>query len=490
MYPKKKHILLLLPFLIISFFQHLPFISQDIQGVHSWRQSVTMWNIRNFTRHDANILNPRQDCFNGGQDNIVRLEFPIMQWGIGMMQRVLGERIEVVRISIFLIGTCTILGIFFIVNFITRDWLTGLITVIFFQYAPVFYYYTINPLPDILALCASVWYLFFIMQYYQFKREKRYLIAASAFLCLATLSKLPYLILSMVSIYFFTKDIRRIGVNRGSIIPATFQCFGIIPAALWYIWVMPTWGDSEVLTGIFSAGLWTERNGLILDYHLSTMFPRLLLHPPVWLFASIGFILFIVKPKKFKLQWMYGYISMTFLFLLLEFNVIANIHDYYMFPFLPWLYILVGLGIYQSLKLWKYNYLLILPILVISLIQTPNKMAHYWGMHWHKSDRGLFLHHQSLKDAVPLHEQCIIVNSGKRPNCVFSYKIDKMGHIFYEDRLSPAWIEDLVINHHINYMYSDSEKINCNEEVLQYVEATIIEVEDIKVFKLGLPVVD
>ena len=314
MYLETKRIFLLLPFLIISFFQHSDFLSLDIQGIHNWRQSATMWNIRNFTRHDANILNPRQSAFNGRKDNIERLEFPIMQWSIGMIQRVVGEKIEVVRISVFVIGIFTIVGMLFIVNFITGDWRTGLLTAVFFQYGPVFYYYTINPLPDTIALCSSVWYIFFIIQYYQFKRKTKYLVAASIFLCLATLAKLPYLMLSVISIYFFIKDIRQIGFDRKSLSPAIFQSIGIIPAIAWYAWVMPTWAYSGVLVGIFEEGLFTERNGLILDYQINHMFPRLLLHPPIWLFIILGLILLIIKSKKFKLQWMYSYMGITFLF--------------------------------------------------------------------------------------------------------------------------------------------------------------------------------
>ncbi len=143
------------------------------------------------------------------------------------------------------------------------------------------------------------------------------------------------------------------------------------------------------------------------------MFPRLLLHPPVWLFIIIGLILFIKKSKESKLQWMYGYIGITFLFLLLEFNIIANIHDYYMFPFLPWLYILVGLGVYQIIKLHRYVYILILPFIIASAIHTPQRMAHYWGINWHGSDKNFFLNYEILKNAVPSEEQCIIVHSGK-----------------------------------------------------------------------------
>ena len=159
-----------------------------------------------------------------------------------------------------------------------------------------------------------------------------------------------------------------------------------------------------------------------------------------------------------------------------------------MFPFLPWLYILVGVGIYQIIKQHRNAYILILPFIVTSIIQTPQKMAHYWSINWHSSDKNLFLNYKVLKNAVPSNELCIIVNNSKEANCVFSYKIDKMGCIFRGDYLPAGWVEDMIKSRGINYMYSNSEKINTDKEILQYVKDTILEVGDIKVFRLELPV--
>jgi hypothetical protein len=292
--------------------------------------------------------------------------------------------------------------------------------------------------------------------------------------------------LSVISITFFIGDIWKVSFNKKSLSPAIFQLIGIIPALLWYIWVIPKWGPSGVFTGIFKEGLFTERNGLILDYHINNMFPRLLLHPPVWLFVMLGFILFCVKSKKIKLEWLYAYIGITFLFLLFEFNIIADIHDYYMFPFLPWLYLLVGLGVNQIIKLQRHAPIIVLPFIIAGMIQTPKKMEHYWSINWHPRDKELFVYYEELKKAVPLEHQCIII-SKKSPKNVFSYKIDKMGHLFNGDYLPAGWVEDIIKRYGIKYMYSDSNKINTDKEILKYVEATIFEVGDIKVFKLSLP---
>jgi len=100
--------LILLSFVGMSFIQHTQFLDLEVQGIHSWRQSQTMWNIRNFVRHDNNICNPRINKFNGGKSNILRYEFPLMQWTIAQVQKAINEEIRVVRIMMFLMGLLTL----------------------------------------------------------------------------------------------------------------------------------------------------------------------------------------------------------------------------------------------------------------------------------------------------------------------------------------------------------------------------------------------
>jgi len=137
---KNISFLILLLFIAISFFQHSRYLNLDIQGIHSWRQSQTMWNIRNFVRHDNCILNPRINRFNGGKDNILRYEFPLMQWSIAQFQKCFSENIRIVRGSIFLIGLITILTFTIIIKDIFDDWSTAVFSAILLQFSPLFYF--------------------------------------------------------------------------------------------------------------------------------------------------------------------------------------------------------------------------------------------------------------------------------------------------------------------------------------------------------------
>ena len=90
----------------------------DIQGIHVWRQSITMWNVRNFARNDGNILNPRLSNLNIDDCTIQRNEFPLLQWSIAQVQKAFGEKAFVFRIFLYVLGCIGVLGMFLIIRFI------------------------------------------------------------------------------------------------------------------------------------------------------------------------------------------------------------------------------------------------------------------------------------------------------------------------------------------------------------------------------------
>jgi len=67
---------------------------------------------------------------------------------------------------------------------------------------------------------------------------------------------------------------------------------------------------------------------------------------------------------------------------------------------------------------------------------------------------------------------------------VFSYQIDKMGHIFSNDHLPIGWIDDMINRFKIKYMYSDSRKIDTSAAFQPYIDSLLIQAGSIKVFKL------
>lgn len=467
---------------MISFIQHTPFVNLEVQGIHAWRQSQTMWNVKNFVRHDNNILNPRINKFNGGEDNIYRYEFPLMQWTLAQVQKIFGEEIWLVRIIMYLMGLLAILSFTLIVKDIFDDWLTAVLSSVLLMYSPVFYYYTWNPLPDNWALAFGLLYLACILRHRKSSKTRHLLLAGIA-LSLATLCKLPYLMFSIVSIWFFVSDlIHKRGISSRMIKSALSQLVLILPAITWYIWVIPSWEGNPILTGQIEEEFGLSEYLSILKYHLLTMFPQILLSIPIiWIFI-IGVYSFL---RDWKNQsWIFSLIGISFLYLLFEFKPIGIEHDYYMMPFLPWMYVLVAFGVFHLLK-HNYGYPLVIMFCVVSSIFTAVQTKDKWSIDKTGINKDVLVYSEELKSAVPNNELCIILND--HTTYIFSNRIDKMGYIFQSDNLPIEWIDDMVRNYGVNYMYSDSRIIDESSEFEDYVQKVILQKGSVKVIELKLP---
>ncbi len=478
---KLQSIFILLVFVMTSYVQHAKYIDLDIQGIHAWRQSQTMWNIRNFVRHDNNILNPRSNRLRSGKTLMLRYEFPIMQWGIAQFQRVFGEGISVTRNLIFIIGIFSIFCLFGIVQILFENWLTSLVTAILFMYTPLFFSYTINPLPDNLALCGGLFYIYFILKHRDSEKFS-HLILAGLFLLLATLSKLPYLMFSILSITFFFHDIiKNKKVDQSLIKYALIQLLLIVPAFAWYLWVMPNWTNNPVLMG-FGDNFVLDEYLKIATYHVNVMFPYIILSQPTWILVVLGLLSFLNNWRSYA--WIFSLIVITFVYLLLEFKPIGVGHDYYMMPFLPWLFFVIGFGVHL-INRFKYGIILLGILCNWSINHTPKVTKRMWQVETSYLSADLFKYSEELKNAVPNHEPCIIFNDKSR--CVFSYRIDKIGYIYGDDSFKPMWIKDLLPKHNVKYLYSNSRKIDESAAFQPYIDSTLLIRGDIRVFKLKLP---
>jgi len=262
--------------LATSVWFHWPQFSKDLIGIHLWRQAQTGWNIRNFYRHDFNILNPRSCSFNGGNDNIYRNEFPVMQWMIAGTQKIFGESVVEMRICLFIIDLLSIFGMYSLLQLLFRNTLGSWMGAWVFCFSPLFFYYTINPLPDNFALCCSIWFLYFFFRFVEDQRSSS-LIWSAVFLSLATLAKLPFIILAAgVGIYVLQK----FNIKKTFKVVGIFMLF-LLPPISWYIWVIPTWSGNGIITGMFKNGISRKEVQDILDYHFQVMFPTILMKNPL-----------------------------------------------------------------------------------------------------------------------------------------------------------------------------------------------------------------
>ena len=150
----------------VSIAMHWSVFQRDLIGIHVWRQSQTQLNISNFHRVDNNILHPRVNILDqSGKPQILRTDFPLMQWTVAQFYNIVGESIFTTRVSMFILGIITIAGLFLLTYGLFKSFWVAAITAWAFSFSPVCYYYTLNPLPDNLCLCFAVWSMHYFIRY-------------------------------------------------------------------------------------------------------------------------------------------------------------------------------------------------------------------------------------------------------------------------------------------------------------------------------------
>ncbi len=481
--------------LLLSAGLHRSIFPLEIQGLHNWRQSQTMWNVYNFVHQDNNILNPRVSHLNSPDGNLMRYEFPLMQWGIAQVVRVTGEEVTVARIMVWLIGAFGLAGFYLLLRTMAFSRGLSLVGTILLQFSPVFYFYTVNVLPDLLALAAGIWYLYFIFGFIRDHRNAQ-LFAAAFFLCLATLAKLPFALCGIVAVVYFFRNLFAGGRVQGKVLGfAAVHLLLFIPAAAWYAWVMPGWTDNPVIYGIFaSQNSWSD-NLWIFQHYRDQYVPYDLLSPAVWVFMVIG----IGWPARRSgaptyRVYVWALALFSLLYVALQWNTITVVHDYYLFPLLPWIYIVVTAGaarLFHLVQGWGWKRAAYLPLLAAVVaapwyahsLRQPGYAAEVSFRYDELGD--VITYQKELRQAVPDDARVIVLNDHSYH--IFTWLIRKQGFVFDHDSVEPLWIKDMIDKYGATHMYSTSRKVDANPEAAPYLDSLILRRGGVHVYRLVPP---
>ena len=466
---------------LVSLAMHFNHFSKDLVSIHVWRQAQTQSTIINFYEGDMNIFNPARNE-RGSGDGIFRMEFPLMQWLVAAAYTVFGNHLIITRIFMFVIGLFTIAGIYNLLSALFKNEVIALIGAWTFNFSPSFFYYTINPLPDNLALCCSTWglALFFI-----WTRSGKWhsLLFSGLLLAVGSLCKLPFILYFIAPIVWFSMELKR-KTSRVLILKSlTINVFIALPIA-WYLAVLPQWSSYGIVKGIFRSEVPLPT---VLDYllfNIVSTLPELLLNYGSLLFFLAGFW-FMARNKSYKSP-----VFMVFALLgagitgyfLYEINMIANVHDYYLFPFMPLLFILVSYGAYNMLthdkRLFRYFALILLMILPLTAYL---RMQVRWNVESPGFNRDLLTYKHDLQEAVPKNALCVAGNDNS--HCIFFYYIDKKGWCFANDSLGGPDLKDMIAGGAC-YLYSDSRVVEGKKEISPYLERLILEKGSVRIYKL------
>ncbi len=464
---------------------HWHVFKMDLIGYHVWRQTQTQTLIDNFQKEDFNILNPRINS-RGNGNGIFRMEFPIMQWLFACFYKIFGSHIIISRILSFIMGLFSVWGIYRLIYAIFRNENMALVGAWCFNFSPVFYYYTMNPLPDNFSLCTAAWGMAFFFEWTT-KNKFSLLVWSAVFLSLATLAKLPFVVyLGAIAAYFlhglFVKNTISIKAALGAI--AIFAISFSAPA-LWYFNVIGTWQGNGVVTGVLSAGKSDIHTLLdIMQGNLVSSLPELLVNYGSFLFFVAGFW-FLLRNKVYKKPFFITFLCWgisTLLYFFFEMNMIGTVHDYYLFPFLPLLFILVAYGAWYLLN-QKFKALKAFSVLAFFIIPVTAflRVDHRWNLIDPGFDSSLLTYKTALADAVPDNALCIAGNDESA--YIFNYYINKKGWVFNNDYL-PADTLKAMISKGARYLYSDSRKIEADSLVKKHLDKLIMQKDSVNVYSL------
>jgi 4-amino-4-deoxy-L-arabinose transferase-like glycosyltransferase len=405
-----------------------------------------------------------------------------MQWIFALFYKLFGSRIIISRLLSFFIGLLSVYGMYYWCRNIFNNKVIATICAWCFNFSPVFYYYTINPMPDNMALCCGIWSLGFFCRFLNSSRYV-YTLYSAFFFGLATLVKLPFILYGMFIFAFVIAQLRRkeYSIKQLSLICIAYAVF-IAPAAAWYVTVIPGWGNNPIVRGILDTQLTTAETFGILSRMLYANLPELLINYGSTLFFLAGFyFLFRSKVQRHKYFPMYLLTGICLiLYFLFEMNAITLVHDYYLFPFLPFIFLLVAYGAHwllqtnsRSLKALSVICLMILPLTAFLRADTR------WDKRYPEFNIAYFDYRDELRQLTPPGAYCIVGNDESRYICL--YYIDRKGWAFDHDRLDAQRLS-YYMSKGAAYLFTDSP-VDEKPGVKEHLEK-IFDKENLRVYKL------
>jgi 4-amino-4-deoxy-L-arabinose transferase-like glycosyltransferase len=501
---KLKVFSILLLIAILSFVMHFRVFKLDLISMHVWRQTETQSVIQNFVREDMNILNPRFNC-RGDGDGIFRKEFPLMQWIIAVADTAFGESIVLTRAMMFLFCILTMLGfyqigrIFFYNPRSETEKVNSDQKLIFdlllfappflLVFSPTFFFFCVNPIPDIFALMCMAWGLFYFFRWYRYRRKVDFL-TTIFFLMISSLVKLPFVLFyALFLIPFFQDLFSREGIKK--ILGWTPVLLSVLPILFWYISAIPGWNGNGIVQGISAVKgdqAWKEYFHF-LQHNIVSTIPELIIGYAVFPLFLAG-IIFAFRNRVFKNPEFRILLIPFFLFVLyflFELNMIGEAHDYYLFPFYPFVVLLITYGLREILKLkFKQKSLALIFILLLPFT-TQIRMKDRWNIEKPGFNKDLLTWRDELRQAVPSDSLCIAGNDISP--FIMLYYIDKKGWTYDYYSLTPERLSNL-IDRGARYLYSDQREVDEKADIGKFIEKQVAEFGSVKVFKLKLPVTE
>lgn len=465
----------------ISVFQHFRIFNLDFIGVHTWRQTQTQTVILNFANNDINILNPTINdlTYNNG---IYRMEFPLMQWMIAVLYKIFGNHLIITRIFVFVVTFCSVFGIYKIANILTSNKIYGFILAWLFLFSPIIYYYSVNPIPDNMALCFAIWSLYYWIKHLKSETTISFVLSC-IFLAFSIALKLPFIVFGGM---YLSKLVSKKADSKNNLRYIYIPFLICLPPIIWYISVITSWNGNGVVAGMLNNTTNIRDLFDIFQFNLISTVPELLINYATLPIFIIG-CLILIKVIDLKNTIHSTFIIVSLLasfYFFYEINMIARVHDYYLFPFLPLLFIMILTGvryIVESKKIF-IKYLLFTTILTCP-ITAYLRCNSRWNIYNPGTTKEFVIYKNKIQSALPKDAKIIVDND--LSNCIKLYYLNRKGWGVPKNTLTKNFIIER-IKVGANYICSDC-KIDERIEFTDYLDSLVLNIPPIKIYKLKQP---
>ncbi len=491
---------------IISALSHLPFINLGPRSVHAWRQCNTLAVARNFHQEKMDIMNPRVDR-RLDTNGVTGMQFPSYEYIVAFAYTIFGEHNWVHRLVSLLISFWGALGMYWLTKFLLKHEVAAGFAAFAYTFSPDLYYFGFSALPDILALASSIWGLYYFLIWYSQPNSTSvphspftihnsqlnlYYISSLFLITLAGLTKLQFL-----AVGFFIAPLVLIGFNKienGKKKISALIIFGIVSC------LVPLWWYKRSVELIKSSGL--EDFGITfrpegdLLKGLQTIIQNLTSDLPDLLLNYFSFFLFLIsiyyffKNKFWKSFWFLPMLVYTLA--LIAYHIIElaqmNVHSYYMMPYYPVLFLMIGYAVKNSYDK-KYGYTFLMLVLILSPIATGFRII---PSRFTKTNPGIpvELYNNSTRSllikSTPSNALCIV--GPDISGCIYFYHLEKKGFGFNDvNDLTEVLNSETRLENYVRrgarYIYTNDSNINKIQEIQNHFEK-INTVGDFQVYKL------
>ncbi len=435
--------------------------------------------VENFAAEEMNILNPKINS-RGADDGIFRMEFPLMQWIIAWFYKWMGADITVARILSFITAAGSISGFYQLLRTWKFEKPMAAICAWCFSWSPVLFYYAVNPLPDNLALCFAIWSLVYLKKH---QRNSKYisLLTFAGLLSIATAVKLPFIVFGAGYIPLFFNSLKK-STYRESSLKLCAIALLMAPALAWYAWVIPEWTNTALIGGIGAEQSFDYWSALFTIWGtLHSLLPELFVNYGSVLFLLFGIAAFIKTEQKWKqFQVELSILLFVFLYYLYEVNMIGLVHDYYLFPFVPFIFLIVAAGVKAVLmhRTKAVAYLGLFALVILPLTCYLRTVNRWQPMGFEKE---LLTHKKELNELIP--DTALVVVGNDPSTHIMLYHLGNKGWTFERD-----WLIEEILTSHINqgaqFLVVNTEHIEASPGLKRHTGAPIFRKDGITVYPL------